>query len=168
MNDPQQLPLKDIHLPDPVSWWPLAPGWWLLLLILLLAVAAVWWRLRAGAPRRRIKRLRTIAAIELERLQAGYERSKDPGRTMQELSILLRRVAMTLAPRNQVAGLSGDNWISWLAATDVQNEFDSESLRLLANGPYQRTQDHDMDAVIRTCRRWLESFKPEAAGHDPV
>ena len=23
--------LADIHLPDPVSWWPLAPGWWMLL-----------------------------------------------------------------------------------------------------------------------------------------
>ncbi|MFT6261488.1 MAG: hypothetical protein ACJAYK_002636 [Crocinitomicaceae bacterium] len=26
--------LKDIHLPDPVSWWPLAWPWWLLLTII--------------------------------------------------------------------------------------------------------------------------------------
>ena len=27
--DPQQIPLRDLHLPDAISWWPLAPGWWL-------------------------------------------------------------------------------------------------------------------------------------------
>ena len=28
--DPQAIPLRGLHLPDAVGWWPLAPGWWLL------------------------------------------------------------------------------------------------------------------------------------------
>ena len=35
--DPQQIPLRDLHLPEAISWWPLAPGWWLLI---AFAVAA--------------------------------------------------------------------------------------------------------------------------------
>ena len=33
--------LRDIHLPDPVGFWPLAPGWWILglLILILLGVA---------------------------------------------------------------------------------------------------------------------------------
>jgi len=38
MNPGSELPLRDIHLPAPLSWWPPAPGWWLLL-TLLVAIA---------------------------------------------------------------------------------------------------------------------------------
>jgi len=49
--DPSSLlsQLRDVHSPEPISWWPLAPGWWILLglcLILLsvtvLFVLRVW------------------------------------------------------------------------------------------------------------------------------
>ena len=35
MNDLQEQlkDLRDIHLPDPVSIWPLAPGWWALMIL---------------------------------------------------------------------------------------------------------------------------------------
>ena len=39
MNDnilnAMDLPLRDIELPEAISWWPLAPGWWLLLMVVL-------------------------------------------------------------------------------------------------------------------------------------
>ena len=38
-SSPEDLPLRDIHLPDPVSWWPMAPGWWLLFFLLVLLIS---------------------------------------------------------------------------------------------------------------------------------
>ncbi|MBT3527943.1 MAG: DUF4381 domain-containing protein, partial [Porticoccaceae bacterium] len=35
--------LRGIHLPDPISWWPLAPGWWVLIVIF---IAGLSWALR--------------------------------------------------------------------------------------------------------------------------
>ncbi|MBS1202779.1 MAG: hypothetical protein H6R22_1288, partial [Chromatiaceae bacterium] len=61
--------LRDWHLPDPVSWWPPAPGWWLVAGLALAACALTlhWWlrrrRRRHGAPAR-------AALGELERLGA--------------------------------------------------------------------------------------------------
>ena len=71
MKQPAPLPLRDIHLPGPVSWWPPAPGWWLLAgLLLALAVLIVWWR-------RRRRRLRlaavTLARRELETIEADHK-----------------------------------------------------------------------------------------------
>ena len=54
--DPTQLPLRDLHLPPDIGWWPMAPGWWVLLAI--AAAALVWLsyqyflRWRVGMPRR--------------------------------------------------------------------------------------------------------------------
>ena len=32
--DEKALPLRDLHLPEPIGWWPLAPGWWVILWII--------------------------------------------------------------------------------------------------------------------------------------
>ena len=37
--DVSQLPLRDIHLPGSVGWWPPAIGWWLLAALVLVGVA---------------------------------------------------------------------------------------------------------------------------------
>jgi hypothetical protein len=86
--------LRDIHLPEPVSWWPLAPGWWLCLalLVMLTAAALWWWR---GAP---LRRLRRAALAELSAIETAYARDGDGHACAQAVSRLLRRVAAPCWP----------------------------------------------------------------------
>ena len=57
--DPSQLPLRDIHLPDAVAWWPPAFGWWIVAaLVVLLGIALsvrTWQQRRHRAARRALK-----------------------------------------------------------------------------------------------------------------
>ncbi|MCB1720092.1 MAG: DUF4381 domain-containing protein, partial [Candidatus Competibacteraceae bacterium] len=102
--------LRDIHLPEPVSWWPPAPGWWLLVALSLVVVAGLLWLWRY----RRRQTPRRVALAELTRLRADFQRDGDGAAVATGISALLRRLALTHFPRGQVAGLVGDAWLQFL------------------------------------------------------
>ena len=58
------LPLKDIHLPEAIGWWPLAPGWWILLLLIGLLIFAVVIWLRRLARQAFVKHAQKILMKE--------------------------------------------------------------------------------------------------------
>lgn len=69
MNPLDQLaPLID---PEPISWWPPAPGWWLLGLALLLGLAALW-RFRHRLVKRK-PRVRPEPVLDPQRQEALAE-----------------------------------------------------------------------------------------------
>ncbi|MFP6639238.1 MAG: DUF4381 domain-containing protein [Myxococcota bacterium] len=109
---PQALAeLRDIHLPDPISFWPLAPGWWLALAgaaLLVLAVQFLRHRRRLSARR--------AALSELQQLDEHYSESGDGSALARGLSALLRRVTLLSSERSQVATLHGDARAQFLGA----------------------------------------------------
>lgn len=116
MNPDMVTRLRDIQGLDEIPWWPLATGWWLLTLlviVLLFALVLVVRNLRrypAGSWRRHgWKQLRTLKR-QCERMPTQQ--------IAVELSELLRRIAIARLGRAQVAGLSGENWLSCLQQHD--------------------------------------------------
>ena len=126
--------LRDWHLPDPVPWWPPAPGWWLVagLALAVCALALHWWlrRRRQGAPAR-------AALGELERLGAGLVADGDERRYAAAVSALLRRLALVRYPREQVAGLTGADWLAFLDRSGGGGGFLQGPGRVLAGVPYR-------------------------------
>lgn len=159
--NPAELPLRDIHLPELISWWPPAPGWWLLTaLTLALVVGIVWWL------RRRLARRRSglfLARNELQRLRTAWSEHGDPRRLTRELSTWLRRVSITLFPRREVASLTGAKWWQFLDEVAGTAVFGSEGGKLLAEAPYRASADIDVERLLLLCERWLETA-PHATG----
>jgi len=154
MNPGSELPLRDIHLPDPLSWWPPAPGWWLLL-TLLVAIA-----LLGGYLLHRYRRnaLRRAAQQALHRIGEDYRQSGDARVLAQQLSILLRRVSLSCYPRRRVAGLTGRAWLSLLDRCLPGEEFQQGAGRVLIDAPYSLDSRVDGPALLQLCERWLRQL----------
>ncbi len=159
MNDPLSQ-LKDIHLPAPISWWPPAPGWWLLLaLLILIAVGLVWYL------RRRSRRLGLYRAAmqELDEIRQHFDKEQDPRRLAAGLSRLLRRVAISLRPGEDVAGLTGTAWLAWLDAQDDDHAFTEGTGQFLADGAYRPVGElQDADELLDIVEDWLKKVTREA------
>ena len=62
---PTQLPLKDIHLPEAIGWWPPAIGWWLLAVLIPLSIALLYWIYKRLTRKTAIKTAKkNLAAIK--------------------------------------------------------------------------------------------------------
>ena len=154
--DPQQIPLRDLHLPEVVGWWPLAPGWWFLIALLatglgyLLYKSFLKWRRNAA---------RRIALRELARIQQEYRHGVDEISLAIELSELLRRTMLAYAPRQDVAGLTGEGWLRWLDQGLDDRPFSQGSGQNLESLPYRRPaavdDDVDVDGLIRAVKMRL-------------
>lgn len=114
--DPSTLPLRDIHLPESVGWWPPAPGWWLLPVLILLALAAAWYA-RLLYRRRRYSAV-NMAKRELVEIRSRYDMDRDAVYCVRAVSALLRRVSISIFPRAQSAGLTGGKWLEFLLSGD--------------------------------------------------
>ncbi|MEE9411782.1 MAG: DUF4381 domain-containing protein [Methylococcales bacterium] len=148
----QSLPLKDIHLPSTISWWPLAPGWWIMLgLIILMALL---WRFRRHIRAWFAPGLRRIALKQLDVIATNPHLSTR--KKVQRISQLLRQSAISNSPRNQVAGLAGEQWLEFLDNNNPQKPFSTGAGRSLIDAPYRQDAELDIDAIVELTRDWLK------------
>ena len=158
------LPLRDPHLPEPISWWPPAPGWWgLLLLFILTSILGL--TLLARFRRARVKR---DALRVLNRLEQALNSGADVHKTVASISILVRRVSLSLYPREKVASLTGERWLSFLDESINQKaeagRFSQGAGRAIIEAPYNPAYDVDLPSLLALTRHWISTVeKPKPA-----
>lgn len=151
----EQLPLRDIHLPGPVSWWPPASGWWLVAALLLLSAALAYRLQRHARTARRRRRLRREALRELDAIEHRLAARREAAEAMEAVSILLRRVAVTVFAEERVAGISGVAWVEWLHRNGPR-DLDPAALQPLADAPYRPRPEAAAAPVIEAARQWVQ------------
>lgn len=132
--------------PAPVSMMPATAGWiWLGLLVLFAIVLLVRWlfaRWRAGAYRR--------AALE-ELARAGADPVAIAG--------IVRRTALAAYPRDRVARLHGEAWLSFLDESYGGRDFSDGSGRVIASVPYAAADAGT--GLANAAREWIRRHRAD-------
>ncbi len=154
--DPTQIPIRDLHLPEAIGWWPLAPGWWVLI---MLIVAGLAWLVVRWVQRYRKAAARRYALKSLRKIEARYDGGDNTVALCREMSELVRRAMLAYAPREDVAGLTGDAWLAWLDTGLANPTFENGPGRALVEAPYRDPEreydDIDFNGLIYAVRMRL-------------
>jgi len=142
---PSLSEMKDITLPSPVDWWPLAPGWWFLLAVVLvlfiLLALTVFHHWRRNAYRR-------AALRELE--QAS---------DIATVALLLKRTALAIYPRETIASLTGERWLQWLD-NSASEPVPKEVRPLLLAAIYEDWGGAEVPQTLRLfARMWIKEHR---------
>lgn len=154
--------LADIHLPEPVSFWPPAPGWWLLAVLLLIAAVVAWrWYARAHARREIVAH----ALAELDRCYQRYRGDESADgveerklRYVNEVNSVLRRVALVHFPDANVARLGGREWVDFIRENGDSSRLDDELAVALSYGRFQTRCDVNTEALYDLGQAWIRSL----------
>ena len=154
--DPTLLQLRDLHLPDPAGWWPLAAGWWF---VIVIVVVGLGWLLRRVVQRRKYYAPMRYALREFAAIEANYLQHRNAVMLGKQLSNLLRRGMLAYAPRDQVAGLTGEAWLQWLDRGLPVPYFHTEGGKSLLMLPYRDADselgDIDINALLAAVKMRL-------------
>ena len=162
MADPGSLQnLHDIVMPSPVPWWPPAPGWYAVCACIAVAVA---WFFRQSYRHWRANGYRRAALRELNHLQDLIE-SGDRDPAMRKLPELLKRTAMSVWPREQIASLTGAGWLQFLDTSGNTSAFSQGAGRLLLELAYAGHQKMNMisndqvRSLTRVIEKWIREHR---------
>jgi hypothetical protein len=168
--DIASIPIRDIHLPESVSWWPLAPGWWITLGLLVLAAAVVY-ILKVVKERRQLAKQ---SMEEFSLLVSRYQQDRDARNLLSNISQLLRRISITQYEERDVAGLTGTAWLQFLDETmegkksGRATSFNSELGGYLIAAQYQKASAVDekkLDQLLVLSKAWLQSASSKRSAY---
>jgi len=148
------LELRDIHLPDAVSWWPPAIGWWMLLLAVILLLLALFLFVK------KLKQVsvRKTALNDFKTIKAGYDEHQDKIILSQQLSQLLRQILLSSYTRNDVASVSGEQWLAMLKQSHPKGEMELDWLETITLSSYQKQADYDADRLLSHIECWVNTY----------
>ena len=146
MND--NLPeLRDIHLPDGVSIFPIAYGWY----VIILAIVLLYLFIRAY----RVWRL-TSRKLYAFRLLDELNRA-DIIASAAAVSEILRRICVYRYP--EAVSLKGDGWLDFIQ-NHCSKKMAASEASLLQNAPYLNPRNHtyqpaDLQNLTEYARLWI-------------
>jgi hypothetical protein len=147
----------EVVSPEAISWWPQTVGWlWLGAALLALLLRYAWRRLQHWYR----NRYRREAVARLRQLKQANP-SDD---LLIDLNKLLKLTALAAFSREQVARLSGTEWVAFLNAHCPSKPFSAELGNLLAKGVYESTPlaETTRESLLTASVEWVRQHENPA------
>ena len=153
-----QQQLRDVHLPEQVGWWPLAPAWWILAAIVIATIVASVFYLR---HRRRKNQYRKAALIELERYFKKWQSNGDSAGYLQGANLTLKRCLRHTSVEHistEPSGLTltGSAWVTHLNRY-ISQKLSTKTEFALGEACYQAEPNVEIELVNTEVSRWIRS-----------
>lgn len=129
------IELKDIHVPEQISNFPIAYGWWLLAAMIVFIAIITIIKMRKNAQRNQVKK------------QALIQLKNTPNLSINDTVALLKWAAMHYFSRTELAKLFGDSLQSFLTAQlpiKYQETFTSLSKEAFINQYQPQKDEHNV------------------------
>lgn len=143
------LPLKANIIPEAVSFFPQTFGWWFLFSLFVLLLLLVTWRLY-------LWRQHPVTHAQKILKQIIAEQELKPVQRVQAYNSLVRRLAVQLYTRQQVAALSGKDWQHFLCDTSVSVPTGEQEVAALIAASYQADTKFDEEKIVGWLQGWLK------------
>lgn len=155
-----QDPLANLHPlrdPDMIGWWPLAPGWWILLIVAIITLTSLtYWLIR----RYRRNAYRRQALLQLDQLHRDLQAGGNSSEFATRVNALLKRVALTAYPGDEIASRHSESWQSFL---NQQLQADMQFHDDFATAAYRKTcPELDTSQLQQAARQWIKQHRGTA------
>jgi hypothetical protein len=148
--------INEIILPESISWWPSAPGWQVLGFFIFSYCLFLIGRLLKRWLHNRYRReaLRQIASVQAQTDNQAED-------VVAVLPFFLKAVALKAYPREDVASLSGNEWLTFLDSHYPGPPFSigiGEKLVSIAYLPRDQWQLNDQECtrLIDMSQNWIQ------------
>ena len=157
MNPEQQKQLleqmRGIHLPEAISWWPLALGWWIVMALCLSIIILGLYKWRKHV---RQNIYRKLAENELQAHYEQWQNNKSNSSYIESANEVLRRSVQHISGESLLSSHSGRQW------ADTLDRFNttplSENTRFaLSEACYQAEPQVDIDELHLQLSTWLKT-----------
>ena len=152
-NDSLLQKLRDVHVPDALSVWQVAPGWYFVIffLIILCVISVIFWK-RSYV----FWRQKQIALGMLKKYQLNYQNDNNSQLATASVNELLKKLAMVFFSRDKIASLKGRAWLEFLSQKNLNFlSLEKEFLEY----PYQPPKNVDLQLFFNLAKAWINNQK---------
>lgn len=142
--------LKEIALPETISYFPQTLAWYILFGVIASLILFYLWKQYKHYKKNKYRR---VALTELSKIKSE--------KTYQGIPELVKRVTLVFSNRNEIASLSGKPWLEFLNKSYNGNGFNSKAGNLFVDLSYSspnnisQYQQDEIETLIDLISEWI-------------